>query len=164
MNKIKKSPQPTTHNPQRRNGFTLIELLVVIGIITMVMAVLFPNFMGARQNARDTKRKSDLDNIRKALELYKLDQPYQQYPTGPFPASWCGQCWSSQANCAGNIYMHQFPCDPGTLTGTPYLYQPTGTTEYALSACLENAVDPNRDPAPISQCGGSGASYTVYQP
>src|SRR3989344_6888197 len=62
-------------------GFTLIELLVVIAVIAMVIVVIFPNFMGIRQRARDTGRKSDLAQLQKALEIYKQDQNPQTCPT-----------------------------------------------------------------------------------
>jgi general secretion pathway protein G len=57
-----------------KKGFTLIELLVVIAIIGMLSALLVPNFMGARERARDAQRKSDLKQIQKALEMYRQDQ------------------------------------------------------------------------------------------
>jgi len=152
---------------KNEDGFTLIELLVVIGIITMITALLFPNFMGARQRARDAQRKSDLSQIQKAMELFKLDQKPPVYPTtGAFPASLCGQCWSSAADCGGNIYMHKFPCDPGSSVPTPYIYaRDTDTLKYTLSACLENAADPDADVTPIPSCsGGANTSYTVHEP
>jgi len=38
-----------------KKAFTLIELLVVIAIIGMLSALFLPNFMGARERARDAK-------------------------------------------------------------------------------------------------------------
>lgn len=152
---------------KNEEGFTLIELLVVIGIITMITALLFPNFMGARQRARDAQRKNDLSQIQKAVELFKLDQKPQVYPTtGAFPASLCGQCWSSAADCGGNIYMRKFPCDPGSSAPTPYIFtRDTDTLKYALSACLENAADSDADVTPIPSCSGSAnTSYTIHEP
>ncbi|PIU36636.1 prepilin-type cleavage/methylation domain-containing protein, partial [Candidatus Roizmanbacteria bacterium CG07_land_8_20_14_0_80_34_15] len=57
-----------------KHGFTLIELLVVIAIIGSLSALFLPNFMAARERARDTQRKSDLRQIQKALEMHKQDQ------------------------------------------------------------------------------------------
>jgi type II secretion system protein G len=152
----------------KNRGFTLIEMLVVIGIITMILAVLFPNFMGARQRARDVQRKNDLSQMQKALELYKLDQSPQAYPTdGAFPGSFCSQCWSSGADCGGNIYMRKFPCDPGSLAPTPYIYKAAvgiSPLQYTISACLENFVDPDRDLTPEPTCAASATSYTIHEP
>lgn len=151
----------------KNSGFTLIELLVVIAIITMVIALMFPNFMGARQRARDTQRKSDLSQVQKAMELYKIDQKPQIYPTtGAFPASLCNQCWSSGGSCTGNVYMRKFPCDPGSTAPTPYIYtrNATDTLRYDLSTCLENAADPDKDLTPVPGCSISNTSYTIHEP
>jgi len=125
----------------RSNGFSLIELLVVIAIIGGLSALLLPNYMDARQRARDTQRKSDLKQIQKSLELYKLDQTSPAYPTGlPVP----GACWSSGTGaCASgeNMYLKKFPGDPQTITPTPYYYNRVTAIEYELGACLENQAD-----------------------
>lgn len=144
-------------------GFTLIEMLVVIAVIAMAMALFFPNFMGARQRARDTQRKSDLRQIQQALELYKLDQANPAYPAS---INTCSGCWSSGADCTGNIYMRRIPCDPGSTEPIPYYYkQGSDILTYTLTACLENIVDPDRDPAPdVTNCPTSNTSYTIYEP
>lgn len=152
---------------KKTSGFTLIELLVVIAIIAFVMTVMFPNFSGARQRARDTNRKSDLSQIQKALELYKLDQNPPVYPTtGAFGSGLCKQCWSSGANCTGNVYMKQVPCDPGSTGPTPYVYarNASDTLKYTIVACLENPVDPDKDVTAAPGCSVSKTSYTVSEP
>ncbi len=169
-----KADQPLAENFKfqiKRDGFTLVELLVVIGIITMITALLFPNFMGARQRARDSQRKADLKQIQGAVELYKSDQNPPVYPSGSFATSMCGKCWTAGGSgdvCpTGNVYMRKFSCDPGTNLPSPYLYQSdnTDTLKYILTACLENVVDPDRDPTPVAACATPGfASYTVSEP
>lgn len=157
--------QPLTIN--NRWGFTLIELLVVIAVIAMVIVVILPNFMGVRQRARDTARKSDLVQMQKAIELYKQDQNPQKYPTtGAFDTGMCNTCWSSGADCTGNVYIRKVPCDPGGNSQNPYIYERNETDDlsYTLSSCLENIVDSERDPTPIPACGSPGTSYTVHEP
>ena len=147
-------------------GFTLIELLVVIAVIAMVIVVIFPNFMGIRQRARDTGRKSDLAQMQKALEIYKQDQNPQTYPTtGAFDSGMCGLCWSSGADCTGNIYMRKLSCDPVGVN-QPYIYERNVADDlvYTLSACLENVIDSERDDTPITACDSTGVSYTVNEP
>jgi len=145
-------------------GFTLVELLVVIAVVASVLAVVFPNFVGARQRARDTQRKNDLKQIQSSMELYKLDQNPPAYPTGGGFLSSCGSCWSSEDNCSGNIYMRKVPCDPSAGTNSPYLYatpSPYDSLKYTISACLENQVDADKDLTPVPTCV---ASYTVHEP
>ena len=59
-------------------GFTLIELLVSIAIIAIISALALPNFMGARDKAKDSARISDMVAIKNALRLYYNDN--QRYP------------------------------------------------------------------------------------
>jgi len=141
-----------------KKGFTLIELLVVIAIIGMLSALLVPNFMGARERARDAQRKSDLKQIQKALEMYRQDQTL--YPTatsGRFGT--CGSSFSS----GSTIYMNKIPCDP--LGPTPYYYSPNNTNlTFQLCACLENKAD--FDSSTSCPCGpcSSGKCYIVTEP
>ncbi len=158
--------QLTINNTQ--SAFTLVELLVVIGIISLIMVAVFPNFTGARQRARDSQRKTDLKNLQTALDLYKLDQKPQVYPTtGALGATLCAKCWSSDADCGssgGNVYIKKLPCDPAAVTTpTPYVYtlNASDNLRYLLSACLENPVDPDKDTLNITGCS---VSYTVGEP
>ncbi len=65
----------------QKKGFTLIELLVVIAIIGILSAIGLVSLNGAREKARDAKRKSDLTQIQTALALYYDDQTPATYPT-----------------------------------------------------------------------------------
>ena len=144
-----------------KKAFTLIELLVVIAIIGSLSALLLPNFMGARERARDSQRKSDLKQIQKAFELYKQDKAPPAFPGG-LPTS--GACWSSLPNCAGNIYMNRFPTDP--LPAKEYYYTvDNDALTYTLCACLENSADPDGATS-CSVCGTctSGKCFNVMQP
>jgi len=59
-----------------KKGFTLIELLVVIAILAVLMSVVVVTINPAEmlKKTRDTKRISDLDALRTALNLYITDQ------------------------------------------------------------------------------------------
>lgn len=65
---------------RQNTGFTLVELLISIGIMGTLMAILLPNFMGARERARDAQKIQDLGTMKNALRLYYNDN--QTYPAG----------------------------------------------------------------------------------
>ena len=65
---------------RQRDGFTLIELLIVIAIIATILAAAVPNFLSARERAKDAKKKAEFNQVKNALRLYYND--YQKYPAG----------------------------------------------------------------------------------
>lgn len=97
-------------------GFTLVELLVVVAIIAVLSVIGITIFSGVQKNARDARRKGDIDSISKAWELhYSAATP--RYPT--LQASWFS---------SGSI-----PADP-INTGS-YIYTGTGTNADTYNAC-----------------------------
>ncbi len=62
----------------KNKGFSLIELLVVISIIAIISAFAIPNFMGARDRAKDSAHIADMEAIKNSLRLYYND--HQSYP------------------------------------------------------------------------------------
>lgn len=147
-------------------GFTLIEILVVISILAAFVTMLVPNFMVARVKARDSKRKSDLKQIQKALELYRQDQTPPIYPAAlPTP---CGSWKSADLS---TTYMNVVPGDPmtscPTQTGYHYVRDPSDTMRYDLYTCLEDKADSERTNCPPSgfTCAtGPGYCYKLSEP
>lgn len=64
---MKKFLPRTTNNPQ---GFTLVELLVVIAIIAILSVIGVTVFSGVQKNARDARRRADIDAIAAAVETH----------------------------------------------------------------------------------------------
>lgn len=52
-------------------GFTLLELMVAISIVAIMATIGLVVFSNAQKNARDAKRKQDIQSIAKALESNK---------------------------------------------------------------------------------------------
>lgn len=158
---------------KRRNSFTLIELLVVIAVLAALVALLVPNYMEIRVKARDNKRKSDLRNIQKALELYKEAQMPVTYPAA-LPAPSCTDNKLVDPVSPGVVYMQKVPMEPLYNCANNYYYKlGTDTLEYTLAACLENANDAEGSVCPpdfqeiaLMSCGASnnGKCYILTQP
>jgi prepilin-type N-terminal cleavage/methylation domain-containing protein len=60
-------------------AFTLIELLVVISIISLLSSVVLSSLSGARKSARDARRASDFNELRKAVQAYLTDNTTTGY-------------------------------------------------------------------------------------
>ncbi|HYE76495.1 MAG TPA: type II secretion system protein, partial [bacterium] len=60
------------------SGFTLIELLVVITIIGILAAIALPNYIKAKDKAKEVQTKSAVKAIQVAVERYQVDA--EQFP------------------------------------------------------------------------------------
>ena len=58
---------------KNHKGFTLIELLVVIAIIGVLSTLATVAVNAARKNSKITKAVSDISEIRKAIDIMKMD-------------------------------------------------------------------------------------------
>src|SRR4030042_4170916 len=64
---------PRQNNIPSRAGVTLIELLITIAIVGILASFTVYSFSSFQRRARDNQRKSDLDQVKKALELARQD-------------------------------------------------------------------------------------------
>ena len=60
------------------HGFTLIELLIVISIIAILATIASGNYLNSAKKGRDGGRKSDLKQVKTALQIYYTD--HQVFP------------------------------------------------------------------------------------
>ncbi len=59
-------------------GFTLIEILVVITVVGILAAIALPNYIKAKDKAKEVEAKVNLHTIQLALERYNTD--HREYP------------------------------------------------------------------------------------
>jgi prepilin-type N-terminal cleavage/methylation domain-containing protein len=139
-------------------GFTLIELLIVIGVLGVLASVLVViiNPVTQFQKARDAKRKSELAQLAKAMEVYYND--HGKYPDdgsggNPDAGRWFfidnasvthhwGQSWSP--------YIETIPeeptttCPGGGCDGARHYQYLASFSHQAF--CLYANLDRNTDP------------------
>lgn len=140
-------------------GFTLIELLLVIAIISLLSTVVLASLNSAREKARDAVRRSDLQQIARANELYYHEEGNGSYiPLTGFLGNTVQYGGGSTAfNAVIPKYLSRLPNDPlypqpGISGGRAYSYLikswagcANGTTgftpdpeRFAIYARLEN--------------------------
>ena len=154
---------------QRQTGFTLIELLIVIVLLGFLSITGLSMFQGSIKRGRDARRKTDLSQIAKALEMYANDS-ITGYPESKFNAVETGKivgcvgtlptaCEWGGVWSRGSIYMQKLPKDPGSGS---YCYQKT-TKGYMLYAKLERTEDPDYNSDPNLKCPAiTGEKYTYF--
>lgn len=139
-----------------RAAFTLIELLVSIAIIALIITLVIPNYLGARERARDTKLKSEMEQLKNSLRTYYND--FQRYPasTDTNKIKGCGESGTGDCPCnetvdfaigtsCETVYMKKFPADRtfgSEDTDTKYYVSDDGD-RFCILTTLENYSDPD---------------------
>lgn len=153
-------------------GFTLIELLVVIAIIGVLSSVVLASLNAARAKANDSRRLSDMMQVRTALELF-----YDTNGRYPIQSTWRGTtpgCYGtgSDPNTAipGLVptYIPVMPQDPKWIPSSYcYLYMSDGTNyKFMVFGTVESGnLAPGTPNAryPLG-CGSAQNSYAIYTP
>lgn len=116
-----------------RKAFTLLEILVVIGIIALLASITVVSYSRFVKQSRDARRKTDLEQIRAAIELYRNFKSV--YPTP-------GMVFGTDSIVDGSTtYMSKIPQDPmfsGAEVNTYYYTSPGPTyQDYTLCTYLE---------------------------
>lgn len=156
-------------------AFTIIELIVVISIIAMLSVLGLSTYSSVQVDARNAKRKEDLKEIQKALEIYKNENG--SYPSTIVGSSrqWYGLCnpnpWGPDDLTVDGAdqyipglspdYMQQLPKDPRDNTTNSssartqcqtnpnencYLYSSDGVDFKLLAHCSPEGTLSSDDP------------------
>jgi prepilin-type N-terminal cleavage/methylation domain-containing protein len=167
-------------------GFTLIELIISIGIlgILAVAALLALNPFAQFQKANDTRRKSDLAQVQRALESYYQDHGaypafikssggfYYLNPLTGTPPTTTQKAWGS----AWTPYLNVIPSDPNSTKSYAYYTTLDGQTYYIYASLDRGSNDPavcsgNLCTAPVDSnidmnaaCGSGKCDFGVSSP
>jgi len=150
-----------SNNMKRKNGFTLIELLVVSTVIAVLMAIGIVSYTSVNQRSRNTKRKSDVEQIRSALEMYRADN-------GSYPAPGAsGDATTVLSVLVTDSYMAKIPTDPKSVE---YYYDKqgcSGTPEVCYGYYVETTLEGYASGSfpPENTCTPSGSyNYCMKNP
>lgn len=136
-------------------GFSLLELLISVAIIGVLTTIAVVGLSSTQAGARDGRRKSDLETIRSALELYRAD--CDRYPTYASGAPSSGQLsfgyaltgTGANTRCATtNTYSPKIPKDINSAYNYVYYVNASGTS-YELCSILEKRTSSS----PTYDCG-----------
>lgn len=147
----------------KKSGFSLIELLITVSIIAILIAIGVASYATINRQSRDTKRKSDLEQIRSALEMYRADN-------GAYPGAGSGS-WVATSSSTDVLigltpqlvptYLAQVPLDPKSAQS--YMYMATnGSGGYYYGYCLSALLESEN---PTDTCTpATGQTYGAKNP
>lgn len=139
---------------QNTRGFTIVELLIVIVVIGILAAITIVAYNGVQNRATDTRRKSDITSIQKALEYYATANN-GQYPPSNNGSTTINAFWSTTADAswAGLVTtMKPYANIPKDPISTPNSW--LGASDYNYS--YYNATG-------AANCGGRVKYLLVYK-
>lgn len=149
--------------------------MVSISIIAILSAIVMANFSSAREAGRDAQRKSDLTNLKAAIESYRQKN-------GVYPNAGCSgaaNVWVNESVCSDYIvglaptFISRLPHDPNIRSYEGYSYTTNANhTVYKIMAynTVENEVVTNTSDMHrcdtnglCSVAGACAPSNAVYQ-
>lgn len=127
-----------------RKGFTLVEILIVVVILGILAAIVIPQFSQASTDAKLSSLQSNLQSIRSAIALYKI----QHNDTIPADGDKLAEALCTKTDIGGGAV------DAGETAYGPYLQVKVPLNPFTGDNKIGNAPEGN-DWIYIPQADGS---------
>ena len=116
-----------------RRAFTIVELLIVIALMGILLTLSVVNLRSTQVSARDTERKTDIDNIAMQLEIYYRSGTDGSSVLGRYPSTGLVGSTNIQANLRDADLKSFTPpgaasADTGFVAATNNIQTPAGVT------------------------------------
>lgn len=128
---------------KKKLSFTIIEILVVATIIGLLATTAVISFGTLSRQSRDSRRKTDLEQIRSALEMYRSNN--DNYPT------------NLNSLTSPVVYLQKIPQDPKSPQYS-YAYSYISNSDYIIGAYLESS---STTCSQILACGTVNCNYCL---
>jgi len=129
---------------KKNSGFTLIEILVVVTIIALLTATAAVSYSQFSKQSRDAKRKTDIEQIRAALEMYRSN--VDSYPLV-----------TVSLTLPPVIYIQSIPSDPKTNLVYPFFPLPAGCDGTSSNPCNDYSITASLESGETYTAGPYGA-------
>jgi type II secretion system protein G len=147
-------------------GFTLIELLVVISIIGLLASIVLASLLEAKLKAENTKYKSSIKEVQKALALYYSEKnifPDVAYTIQPSAA--LGDTWTLSYGAQELVSGRYMSLLPVAKAGGASFYYTATTASFSTNIyCGATKVQPNSYYITIRAANPSAPSLSAYYP
>ena len=140
-----KKLRSTGANFEFKKSFTLIEILVVVTIISVLIGTVAISYSSLTKSSRDARRRTDLEQMRAALEMYRSAES----ATGEYPSFAEADCSGLSSVANFSSYLPFIPSDP--KQGSNYSCD-VSVNSFSLKASLEVGT--------YADCGGNCGATT----
>lgn len=142
----------------KKNGFTLIEILVTITIIAVLLAVAMVSYTSINKRSRDARRRSDVEQLRSALEMYRADN-------GNYPNTGAEYLRATDTSLSTLLttYLSPMPVDPIQSSGSDgnsYWYKPISCATNCYGYCILSYLEQETSAVANSNCTSGTALPT----